>query len=47
MVIIRPGIAEVLGEAALARIALFSSTDAEVDSTDQTIGAVTEEGGVA
>ena len=45
MVIIRPGIAEVLGEAALARIALFSNTDAEIGSADQTLGAVAEEGG--
>ena len=27
MVVIRPGIADVLGEAALERLALFSSTD--------------------
>ncbi|WP_266171219.1 DUF4194 domain-containing protein [Dyella subtropica] len=42
-VIIRPGISEVLGEAALARIALFTSPDAEIDSADHTI-ATTEEG---
>ncbi|MBK6927244.1 MAG: hypothetical protein IPH15_06675 [Comamonadaceae bacterium] len=47
MVIIRPGIAEVLGEAALARIALFTNTDGETGSADQTLGTVAEEGGVA
>lgn len=46
-VIIRPGIAEVLGEAALARIALFSNTDVEVGSTEQTVDTATEEGGAA
>lgn len=48
VVIIRPGIAEVLGEAALARIALFTSLDAEIEieSADRTVAA-TEEGGVA
>jgi len=45
MVIIRPGIADVLGEAALARIALFSSTEAEMGRADQVVGAVNEEGG--
>jgi hypothetical protein len=46
VVIIRPGIAEVLGEAALARIALFSSPDSEIDSPDRTVTA-TEEGDAA
>jgi hypothetical protein len=46
VVIIRPGIAEVLGEAALARIALFTSPDAEIDSAGRTV-AMAEEGGAA
>jgi hypothetical protein len=46
VVIIRPGIAEVLGEAALARIALFSNPDTEVVETDPTTTAM-EEGGAA
>lgn len=46
VVIIRPGIAEVLGEAALARIALFSNPDAELVETDPTTTAM-EEGGAA
>ncbi|RQV14624.1 DUF4194 domain-containing protein [Burkholderia cenocepacia] len=45
VVIIRPGIAEVLGEAALARIALFTSPDAEVDGVDPAVASTTEEGG--
>jgi hypothetical protein len=47
VVIIRPGIAEVLGEAALARIALFISPDAEVDGVDRTADSSPEEGGAA
>lgn len=49
VVIIRPGIAEVLGEAALARIALFVSPDAKVEVVDSADGVVaaTEEGGAA
>jgi len=47
VVIIRPGIAEVLGETALARIALFTSPDAEVDGMDRTVASATEEGGAA
>lgn len=47
VVIIRPGIAEVLGEAALARIALFTSPDAEADGVDRAVAAATEEGGAA
>ncbi|HEL5340866.1 DUF4194 domain-containing protein [Pseudoxanthomonas winnipegensis] len=46
VVIIRPGIAEVLGEAALARIALFTSPDVEIDSVHPTV-AETEGGGAA
>ncbi|MBH1831719.1 DUF4194 domain-containing protein [Stenotrophomonas maltophilia] len=46
VVIIRPGIAEVLGEAALARIALFSNPDTEVVETGPTTTAM-EEGGAA
>ncbi|WP_181126266.1 DUF4194 domain-containing protein [Xanthomonas arboricola] len=45
VVIIRPGIAEVLGEAALARIALFNNTDVEVGDADRAIASITEEGG--
>jgi len=49
VVIIRPGIAEVLGEAALARIALFVSPEDKVEVVDGADGvvAVTEEGGAA
>ena len=43
-VIIRPGIAEVLGEAALTRIALFSSSDEDVGPSDQTSDAPIHEG---
>jgi hypothetical protein len=46
VVIIRPGIADVLGEAALARIALFTSPGTDSDSADRT-AAATEEGGAA
>lgn len=49
VVIIRPGIAEVLGEAALARIALFVSPDDKAEVVDSADGVVaaTEEGGAA
>jgi len=49
VVIIRPGIAEVLGEAALARIALFVSPEDKVEVVDGADGVVTvsEEGGAA
>lgn len=47
VVIIRPGIADVLGEAALARIALFTSPDTEVDGADRTVVGATEGGGAA
>lgn len=49
VVIIRPGIAEVLGEAALARIALFVSPENKVEVVDGADGVVaaTEEGGAA
>ena len=47
VVIIRPGIADVLGEAALARIARFSSPDAEIDGEDHTLAPTMEEGGAA
>ncbi|MYM28334.1 DUF4194 domain-containing protein [Duganella sp. CY15W] len=47
VVIIRPGIADVLGEAALARIALFTNPDAEVDGVGHTVAPTLEEGGVA
>lgn len=49
VVIIRPGIAEVLGEAALARIALFVSPEDKVEVVDGAGGVVaaTEEGGAA
>lgn len=47
VVIIRPGIAEVLGEAALARMALFTSPDAEVDGVDRAVASATEQGGAA
>jgi Domain of unknown function (DUF4194) len=42
VVIIRPGIAEVLGEAALARIAQFSNPIAEICSTDQTVNTAAQ-----
>lgn len=45
VVIIRPGIAEVLGEAALARIALFTSPDDEIDGVDPAVASTVEEGG--
>ena len=47
VVIIRPGIAEVLGEAALARIALFSSPEDKAEGVDGVVAAAAEEGGVA
>ena len=47
VVIIRPGIAEVLGEAALARIALFTSPDDEIDGVDPAVASTVEEGGAA
>lgn len=47
VVIIRPGIAEVLGEAALARIALFTRTDAEIDGVDRPVVTGTAEGGAS
>lgn len=47
VVIIRPGIAEVLGEAALARIALFTSPDAEMDGVDRPLATAMPEGGAA
>lgn len=49
VVIIRPGIAEVLGEAALTRIALFVSPEDKVEVVDGADGVVaaTEEGGAA
>lgn len=46
VVIIRPGIADVLGESALARIALFTNPDAEVNGSDSAV-ATAEEGGAA
>lgn len=46
VVIIRPGIAEVLGEATLARIALFTSPDGGVDAVHCAVGSSLEEGGV-
>lgn len=36
MVIIRPGVADILGEAALERIALFTNPDAEVEGPEDT-----------
>lgn len=47
VVIIRPGIAEVLGEAALARIALFTSPDDEIDGVAPAVASTVEEGGAA
>lgn len=47
VVIIRPGIAEVLGEAALAPIALFTSPDDEIDGVDPAVASTMEEGGAA
>jgi hypothetical protein len=47
VVVIRPGIAEVLGEAALARIALFTDPNAEVESVDGAVTPDMEEGGTA
>ena len=47
VVIIRPGIAEVLGEAALERIALFTSHDAEDDGLDRAVAVAEDEGGAA
>lgn len=46
MVVIRPGISDVLGESALARIALFSDPDAEL-SPAKPAEAATEDGGAA
>lgn len=47
VVIIRPGIADVLGEAALARIALFTNPDSEAGSTERGVTVTPEEGGAA
>ena len=47
VVFIRPGIAEVLGEAALARIALFTSPDTEVERIDCAVASAMEEDGAA
>lgn len=47
VVIIRPGIADVLGEAALTRIALFARSDAEVDAVDGAVASASEESGAA
>lgn len=47
VVIIRPGIADVLGEAALARIALFTKADVEIDGVDHTVEPAMEKGGAA
>ena len=47
VVFIRPGIAEVLGEAALARIALFADPGAEVNGVDRVVTATTEGDGAA
>ncbi len=47
VVIIRPGIAEVLGEAALARIALFANPDAEIDRMHRAVASAMEEDGAA
>src|SRR3569623_206773 len=44
VVIIRPGIAEVLGEAALARIALITSLAAEISGVDRAVASTTEGG---
>ncbi|WP_374662279.1 DUF4194 domain-containing protein [Inhella sp.] len=44
-VVIRPGITEVLGEAALARIALFTNPHAGVDAVDDDAAAAAQEGG--
>lgn len=46
LVVIRPGISDVLGESALARIAQFSDPDAELSSTEPAETA-TEDGGAA
>lgn len=46
-VIIRPGIAEVLGEAALTRIALFTDADTEVDGIARAAEVAMAEGGAA
>ena len=46
VVIIRPGIAEVLGEVALARIALFTSPDVGGEGAAPEIEVATEESGV-
>lgn len=46
MVVIRPGISDVLGESALARIALFSDPDADLAAA-QTEEAATQDGGAA
>ena len=46
LVVIRPGISDVLGEAALARIAQFSDPDAEPPSAERAETA-TEDGGAA
>lgn len=47
VVIIRPGIAEVLGEAALARISLFANPDAEIDRMHRAVASAMEEDGAA
>jgi len=45
VVIIRPGIADVLGEAALARIALFTNSDAKAGEVVEAIAIQAQEGG--
>ena len=47
VVVIRPGITEVLGEAALARIALFSSPPAEIEGGNHAAVATIGSGGAA
>jgi hypothetical protein len=47
VVVVRPGIADVLGEAALTRIALFTRSDTEAEGADGPIGSAPEEGGAA
>lgn len=47
IVVIRPGISDVLGESALARIALFTNPEAGLDGADQPAAETTEEGGAA
>lgn len=47
IVVIRPGISDILGESALARIALFTNPDARLEGAEQPAAETEEEGGAA